>query len=55
MYWIFVDLRLDGGATEDEGRSSSASRDRFRRVRLALPRLAAAMFGRSGELGGVSN
>ena len=48
-------LRLDGGFTDDEGTSSSASRARLRRVGLLVPRLAAAMFGRKGELSKFSD
>ena len=42
-------LRLEGGAAADDGRSSSGSRDRFRRGGL-FPRFAADMVARSGEL-----
>ena len=48
------DLRLDGGATDEEGISSSGSLERFRLVALGIPRLAAAMLDRSGELRGIS-
>ena len=43
-------LRLDGGATVDDGTSSSASRDRFLPRAFAVPRFAADMFGLSGDL-----
>ena len=49
-----TDLRLDGGAAEDEGISSSSSLERFRRVGLTMPRLAAAILGRRGELDNIS-
>ena len=47
-------LRLEGGATDEEGISSSGSLERFRRFVFAMPRLAAAMLARSGELKSVS-
>ena len=43
-------LRLEGGAAADEGTLSSGSLERFLPVVLGIPRLAAAMLGRSGEL-----
>ena len=43
-------LRLDGGAAEEDGTSSSGSLERLRRAGLIFPRLAAAMFDRKGEL-----
>lgn len=43
-----LNLRLDGGATEEV--SSSGSRDLLRRLRLPSPRFAAESLGRSGEL-----
>ena len=49
-----ANLRLEGGAAEDEGRSSSGSLERFRRVGATTPRLAAAILGRRGELDNVS-
>lgn len=42
--------RLEGGAADEEGTSSSGSRDRLRPVRPDIPRFAADMLGRSGEL-----
>lgn len=50
-----MDLRLEGGAADEDGISSSGSRDRLRRVGLEAPRLAADMFDRRGELLGVSD
>ena len=43
-------LQLEGGAAEEEGRSSSGSLDLLRPPRAACPRFAADMLGRSGEL-----
>ena len=45
-------LRLEGGAAEDEGMSSSGSLDRLRPLRPTGPLFAADMWGRSGELRG---
>ena len=45
-------LRLEGGAAEDEGISSSGSLDLLRPLRAAGPLFAADMVGRSGELRG---
>ena len=52
IYVLPLHLRLEGGAIDDEGISplSSGSRERFRRVGLLVPRLAAAILDRSGEL-----
>ena len=47
-------LRLDGGAAEDEGISSSGSLERLRPVEPITPRFAADILGRSGELWRVS-
>ena len=52
---ISVYLRLEGGAADDEGTSSSVSRPRFRPLAIGRPRLAADMLGRSGELEQVSH
>ena len=46
------DLRLDGGAADEDGRSSSGSLERLRPLR-AGPLLAADILGRSGELDAV--
>ena len=46
----FMNLRLDGGAADEDGISSSGSLERLRRVGLEIPRLAADMLGRRGEL-----
>lgn len=43
-------LRLEGGAADEDGISSSGSLDRLRPVRPTVPRFAADMLGRSGEL-----
>lgn len=43
-------IRLEGGAAEDEGISSSASLPLFRPLGAGRPRLAADMLGRNGEL-----
>ena len=45
-----LDLQLDGGAADEEGISSSASRDRLRLRVGARPRFAADMLGLKGEL-----
>ena len=45
-----ADIRLDGGAAEDDSISSSASLPRLRPLGAGAPRFAADMFGRSGEL-----
>lgn len=42
--------RLDGGAADEDGISSSNSLDRLRLVEPTAPRFAADIFGRSGEL-----
>ena len=42
--------RLDGGTAAEDGRSSSGSLERLRRVGFTFPRLAAAIFVRKGEL-----
>lgn len=42
--------RLEGGAADEDGMSSSGSLDRLRPVRPPAPRFAADMLGRSGEL-----
>jgi hypothetical protein len=42
--------RLEGGAADEDGMSSSGSLDRFRPVRPMVPRFAADILGRSGEL-----
>lgn len=47
-------LRLDGGAAEDDGTLSSASRDRLRLRAGARPRFAADMLGCNGELASIS-
>ena len=47
--------RLDGGAADEDPRSSSGSRDRLRPLRAIAPRFAADILGRSGELRCVSN
>ena len=44
------DLRLDGGAAEDDSISSSGSRERLRRPPFIGPRFAADILGRNGEL-----
>lgn len=44
------DLRLDGGAAEDDSISSSGSRERLRRPPFVGPRFAADILGRNGEL-----
>ena len=44
------DLRLEGGAAEEDRMSSSGSLDRLRPLRPAVPLFAADMLGRSGEL-----
>lgn len=48
-------LQLDGGAIDEDGTLSSASRDRFRPRDAIVPRFAADMLGRSGELLDVSS
>lgn len=45
-----MNQQLDGGAADEDGRSSSGSLERLRPFRGADPRLAADIFGRSGEL-----
>lgn len=47
---LLPDLRLEGGAADDEGPSSSASLPRFLPPPSLLPRFAADMLDRSGEL-----
>jgi len=47
-------LRLEGGTADEDGMSSSGSLDRLRPVRPTVPRFAADMLGRSGELKCVS-
>ena len=47
--------RLDGGAADEDGISSSGSLDRLRPLRAASPLLAADILGRSGELKDVSS
>ena len=44
------DLRLEGGAADEDGRSSSGSLERLRPLRADGPRFAADMLGLSGEL-----
>ena len=46
---VLSDLQLEGGAADEEGRSSSGSLERLRPLR-ALPLFAADILGRSGEL-----
>ena len=43
-------LRLEGGAADDDGISSSSSLDRLRPLPPPGPLLAADILGRSGEL-----
>lgn len=50
FFCVRSDLQLDGGAAEEEGTSSSASRERLRLRPGAAPRFAADMLGRNGEL-----
>lgn len=50
----FSHSRLEGGAAEDEGTSSSGSLERLRLVGPAPPRFAADKLGRSGELNCIS-
>ena len=47
--------RLDGGAADEDGMSSSGSLDRLRPLRGATPLFAADILGRSGELKDVSS
>lgn len=55
LRWIpKPNIQLDGGAADEEGRSSSASRERLRLRAGARPRFAADMFGRKGKLVDVS-
>ena len=42
--------RLEGGAADEEGTSSSGSLERFLRLDIVGPRLAAAIDGLKGEL-----
>lgn len=50
LYKSDCHLRLDGGARDEDGRSSSSSLERLRLVVSIVPRLAADIFERSGEL-----
>lgn len=52
---VYVHSRLEGGAAEEDGISSSGSLDRLRPLRAAAPLFAADMLGRSGELMNVSS
>lgn len=47
--------RLEGGAADEDGMSSSGSLDRLRPLRAAAPLFAADILGRSGELKDVSS
>lgn len=48
-------LRLEGGAADEDGMSSSGSLDRLRPLRATAPLFAADILGRSGELKYVSS
>lgn len=52
---MYIHPRLEGGAAEEDGISSSGSLDRLRPLRAAAPLFAADMLGRSGELKAVSS
>ena len=52
---VYAHSRLEGGAAEEDGTSSSGSLDRLRPLRAATPLFAADMLGRSGELKDVSS
>ena len=47
--------RLEGGAADEDGMSSSGSLDRLRPLRAAAPLFAADILDRSGELKDVSS
>ncbi len=47
--------RLEGGAADEDGISSSGSLDRLRPLRVAAPLFAADILARSGELKDVSS